>query len=75
MLFQCKPQAVISVLGIIREPTEETGTAAEVLITDCAWCLAEAGLPPGDGSHGICPAHTEQIIMQAREYRRKRDAA
>jgi hypothetical protein len=27
---------------------------------DCAWCLAERGIAPGNGSHGICPRHAEE---------------
>ena len=30
----------------------------------CAWCLAEQGLPFGEGSHGICDAHAEQLQAQ-----------
>ncbi len=29
---------------------------------DCAWCLQERGMPMGDGSHGICPRHAEQLL-------------
>lgn len=75
MRFRCKLQDVISVPGIIREPTAKTDAAAGVLMTDCAWCLADAGLPAGNGSHGICAAHAEQIMIQARQRRRERGAA
>ena len=26
----------------------------------CAWCLAEAHLPLGEGSHGICQRHSDE---------------
>jgi len=75
MLFRCKPQDVISILGIIREPPAETGVAGEAPTIDCAWCLADADLAAGNGSHGICAVHAERIIIQARERRRERGAA
>lgn len=27
---------------------------------ECAWCLKEAGIPPGEKSHGICEHHREE---------------
>ncbi len=33
-----------------------------VPVLDCAWCLKEAGIEPGDGSHGICPRHAKQLL-------------
>lgn len=35
---------------------------------NCAWCLAEKGLKSPEGmSHGICRAHSEEILRQADE--------
>ena len=39
---------------------------------ECAWCLAERGVAPGTGSHGICPFHAAQIIEQSRKRRAER---
>ena len=32
--------------------------------TDCAWCLEQSGQALGEGSHGICEAHAEQIYAE-----------
>jgi hypothetical protein len=40
-------------------------------IPPCAWCLAEQGLAPGEGSHGICEAHANEFLVQWK-LRRKR---
>ena len=37
---------------------------------DCAWCLAEAGIAPGNGSHGICKRHSEE---QYTRYKRRKE--
>lgn len=37
----------------------------------CAWCLQEAGLPMGDGSHGICPDHAEKVLATWRARKRE----
>lgn len=37
----------------------------------CAWCLHEQGLPAGEGSHGICRQHADQLLIQWRKQRRK----
>jgi len=29
----------------------------------CPWCLAEYGLPPGEGSHGICKRHADGLLV------------
>ena len=34
---------------------------------ECAWCLAEQGLEPGNGSHGICVQHAAGLLQQWRE--------
>ena len=39
---------------------------------ECAWCLAERGVAPGTGSHGICPFHAAQIIEQSQKRRAER---
>lgn len=36
---------------------------------DCAWCNDEAGLPQGNGSHGICRKHSAQLIARAKARR------
>lgn len=35
---------------------------ASLLNPLCAWCLAEANEDPGEGSHGICEEHAQQIL-------------
>lgn len=39
------------------------------LTTSCAWCNQEAGIPQGEGSHGICDYHAEQVLKSARARR------
>lgn len=38
---------------------------------DCAWCNQEAGIPQGEGSHGICVRHAEQQynMLRARTHK------
>jgi len=36
---------------------------------DCAWCLKEQGRDPGEGSHGVCSRHAEQILADWRTRR------
>ena len=45
----------------------------EHLSIQCAWCLAEAHLPMGEGSHGICDRHAQQVEaeFQARRVQKK----
>jgi len=33
----------------------------------CAWCLSEQQLPAGEGSHGICRRHANQLLLQQRK--------
>ena len=40
--------------------------------TQCAWCLQAAGLPMGDGSHGICEMHSAQMIQRYQAGRTER---
>lgn len=35
--------------------------------SQCAWCLSEQGLEPGNGSHGICEQHAACLLKQWRE--------
>ncbi len=49
--------AARSVMNVVPPP---------VPVLDCAWCLKEAGIEPGDGSHGICPRHAEQLLADWR---------
>ena len=44
--------------------------------TECAWCLSEQGLDFGNGSHGICARHANQVLQHYYEIRaRRRHAA
>lgn len=40
----------------------------------CAWCLSEQGIPAGEGSHGICKRHANQLLLQQRKLRSRRSA-
>ena len=44
----------------------------ELYKISCAWCLSEQGIPAGEGSHGICPRHVEQLMQQWEERRDRR---
>lgn len=46
-------------LGLSRPVAFHSTPPAAAL--DCAWCLAEQGLPMGEDSHGICTRHAEQL--------------
>jgi hypothetical protein len=35
----------------------------------CAWCLSEQNIPAGEGSHGICREHANQLLLQQRKLR------
>jgi hypothetical protein len=35
----------------------------------CAWCLSEQNIPAGEGSHGICRRHANQLLLQQRKLR------
>ncbi len=50
-------------------PLGDGMVGSEVL---CAWCLAEQGLAFGEGSHGICSFHAEQMLHAQRERRGRR---
>ena len=39
---------------------------------DCAWCMTEQGQDLGNGSHGICPLHSAQILQQYKLDKAKR---
>ena len=41
---------------------------------DCAWGLAERGIQPQTGSHGICPYHQAQMLAQYHRTRSTRRA-
>lgn len=36
------------------------------IIAQCAWCMKENGQPLGDGSHGICEAHSSSVLAAYR---------
>lgn len=39
--------------------------------TDCAWCRDEQGIPQGNGSHGICKRHSDELRARAKERKRR----
>lgn len=39
--------------------------------TQCAWCLSEQGKPMGNGSHGICARHAEEMVQSYQSSRRR----
>lgn len=39
---------------------------------ECAWCLADRGITPETGTHGICQFHAAQIVEQSRKRRAER---
>jgi hypothetical protein len=41
----------------------------------CAWCLSELGKPAGEGSHGICSLHANEMIKYQKERRNGRQKA
>lgn len=45
---------------------------ATIITRQCAWCLAEAGLPFGEGSHGICAEHADNEYQKWQEKRKAR---
>lgn len=30
----------------------------------CAWCMEEQGVPLGEGTHGICQSHADNMVIQ-----------
>lgn len=54
-----QPQSV-SILNV----SIPNGEIVLTLPVSCAWCLAEAGLPMGEGSHGICKDHAHAILAK-----------
>lgn len=46
-----------------RQADEQTEVTTD-WTTDCAWCLEEQGLEMGNGSHGICEDHSNQVRAQ-----------
>jgi hypothetical protein len=58
---------VVGVLGTEGEVVEE-----EEVELECAWCLAEQGIVPTSGSHGICAFHSQQMFVQMEERRVRR---
>lgn len=41
-----------------------------VLTTRCAWCQAEQGIPAGEGSHGICRPHADELLAKWKAQRK-----
>jgi hypothetical protein len=65
-----QPTATISAVPSV----PPTIIAVAVLDYQCAWCLAEAGQPAGEGSHGICTRHEDEILQRARERRARKQS-
>lgn len=40
--------------------------------TDCAWCLFDRGIDPGEGSHGICKSHAQKMVITRQEQLQKK---
>lgn len=57
---QWPEEMAIYIAGIARLLDEQAP------LPECAWCLRDAGLPMGEGSHSICKRHAEQVLLQAR---------
>lgn len=58
--------------AVVIEAVEELeDISLQEMIPECAWCLAEMGIVPTDGSHGICEAHATQVL-EAHRARRHR---
>jgi hypothetical protein len=51
----------------------EDNTSPALLDWDetCAWCLEEQGVEAGEGSHGICTRHAEQVYQSYRSAPRR----
>ena len=57
---QWPEEQAIYLAGIVRLLDEQTPEP------DCAWCMVQAGVPLGEGSHGICARHKAQVLLQAK---------
>lgn len=57
--------------GMLATVMDEAVEDVTQMSVECAWCLAEQGIVPTSGSHGICPFHAQQVLEAARA-RRKR---
>ncbi len=71
MFWLKKPQPIqlapIQIGMTVMEEDEEE----EQTTTSCAWCNAAAGQPQGNGSHGICLFHAQQMLQAAKTRRRQ----
>lgn len=63
-----QPTATISAVPSV----PPTIIVVAVLDYQCAWCLSEAGEEPGEGSHGICQRHEDEMLQQSRERRARK---
>ncbi len=61
---QPEPETIPTIAPV--EPEEEESSL------DCAWCLAEQGIKPSSGSHGICSTHYAQVLAQAEQRQQRR---
>ena len=50
------------------------GAGLATLTVQCAWCMKSAGIPLGNGSHGICSEHAAQVIEAYRARKREKNA-
>lgn len=57
-----------------KEVNEDKPLSAEQVTPLCAWCLAEQGIPAGEGSHGICKRHADAFLNQWKGKRNGRSA-
>jgi len=57
-----------------RQPAPRFVRRGDVAL-DCAWCLKERGEAPGDGSHGICARHAEEVRTAWLAKKREKRAA
>jgi len=58
-----------------RNPAASSSPIVETDEKECAWCLAEQGIKPQSGSHGICHMHAQQLVEQSRKRREERRRA
>lgn len=56
--------------------TQDYSTASVPIVASlpvqCAWCMVEAGIELGNGSHGICEAHATLLLTESRARRAKK---
>lgn len=68
-------QGITAMLLLQEAERHATEPVLPVLPVACAWCMVEAGVPLGNGSHSICQRHAEQVVEQARIRKMARQVA